>query len=485
MFIGQQMIIDDTTDGERRSCNQPVDLVQGKAYDLRVEYAHSQRRPVARLEWVRPDDRVLADVKAAAAGADIAIVVAGTLGTEGEGRDRTSMDLPQGQAQVIAAAAAANKRTIVVLNNGTPVTLLPWLEKVPALIETWFPGEEGGHALAAILFGDINPSGKLPITLGARREDYPDYGNYPGTGGTVRYEEGIYVGYRHFDKKGIAPVFPFGFGLSYTTFQYANLRLSSTVFNPKRNFNASVDITNTGMRAGEEVVELYTHDPAPKIDRPVRELKGFAKVALGPGQTKTVTIPLSGRSFAYCDVPGKRWKAYPGDYDIEVGSSSRDIRLRNRVRLLTTFAEPIPHCAMASALPPPASSAVDIARGHKATSSADFTSDYPAEAAFDGDPDTRWSSPFSDPQWIQVDLDKPTTVGGVCLVWEAAYGRKYRVQVSLDGVNWQDVYKTDVGTGETEVIHFRPVSARYVRMYGESRGTPFGYSLYSFEVYSK
>jgi len=482
MYLDNELLINDFADGEHQSSSRPVPLVAGKTYDLRVEYIQRLRSPVARLEWVKPDEKVLGAVRAAAAAADVAIVVAGTLGTEGEGRDRLTMDLPGGQAQVIAAAAAANKRTIVVLNNGSPVTFSPWLQNVPALVEAWFPGQEGGHALAAILFGDVNPSGKLPITLGARREDYPDYGNYPGTAGTVKYAEGIYVGYRHFDKKGIEPAFPFGYGLSYTTFKYSNLRLSSKVFDPRRGLNVFVDLSNTGKRAGKGVVELYVHDPAPKVDKPVRELKGFAKVALEPGQTKTVAITLNGRCFAYCDVPGKRWRADAGVYNIEIASSSRDIRLSSSVKLKSMFTEPIPHCAQA---PAPPVRGVDIAQGHKAASSADLNADYPAAAAFDGDLETRWSSPFSDPQWISVDLDKPTNIAGVGLIWEFAYGKQYRIQVSLDGATWTDVYRTDMGSSGTEVIHFKPVFARYVRMYGERRGTPYGYSLYSFEVYAK
>jgi beta-glucosidase len=249
------------------------------------------------------------------------------------------MDLPDNQAALIRAVAAVNKKTIVVLNNGTPVTMSDWLDKVPAVIESWFPGQEGGTALAAILFGDVNPSGKLPDTFAASREDYPDFANYPGQNHEVHYAEGIYVGYRHFDKDGIKPLFPFGYGMSYSTFRYSNLRLSEATLSPDGSLTASVDITNTGHRAGEEVAELYIHDPRPRIDKPVRELKGFAKVALMPGETKTVEIKVTPCDLAYFDVPGEQWKADPGAYEIEIGASSRDIRQKAAVQLTATFTQ--------------------------------------------------------------------------------------------------------------------------------------------------
>jgi beta-glucosidase len=214
-----------------------------------------------------------------------------------------------------------------------------WLANVPAVVEAWLPGQEGGTALAAILFGDVNPSGKLPDTLGANREDYPDFGNYPGANHQVNYAEGIYVGYRHFDQAGIAPLFPFGYGLSYTTFGYDHLRLSKNELAPDGSVTASVDITNTGKRAGEEVVELYIHDPKPQIDRPVRELKGFAKVALNPGETKTVQFTVQPRALAFSDTHGHQWKANAGDYEIQIGASSRDLRQKAMLHLTADYTD--------------------------------------------------------------------------------------------------------------------------------------------------
>jgi len=393
------------------------------------------------------------------------------------------MALPGDQDALIQAVAAANKKTVVILNNGTPVTMTAWLKRVPGLVETWFPGQEGGHALAAVLFGDVNPSGKLPDTLAARREDYPDFGHFPGTKGHVDYVEGIYVGYRHFDKAKITPLFPFGYGLSYTTFRYDALTLDRASLAPDGTVTASLNVTNTGRRAGAEVVEMYVHDPSPKIDKPVRELKAFAKVELAPGETKTVQFQIKPRALAYCDVPGKQWKADAGGYDVQVGASSRDIRQQAQVRLTADYTEPIPFMDESKPVPTgPVHAEKDLAYGRPVTASS-VQENYKPEGAVDNDDSTRWSSAASDPQWIAVDLGSVTPISHVLLDWEAAYATAYSLQVSLDGKTWTDVHQTTNGGGGSEEIKFAPTPARFVRMYGTKRATQFGYSLFSFEVY--
>jgi beta-glucosidase len=337
VYLGNKLLIDNWVREPATAKSAAVELQAGKAYDLRVEYFQEGGDYTARMDWNPPNSRPYDDAVTAAKKSDIALVFVSTMGTEGEGNDRPSMDLPDNQSALIRAVAAANKRTIVVLNNGTPVTMTDWLGQVPAVVESWFPGQEGGTALAAILFGDVNPSGKLPDTFAARRDEYPDFGNYPGQNDQVHYAEGIYVGYRHFDKDNIKPLFPFGYGLSYTTFRYSNLKLSDAALSPDGSITASVDITNTGKRTGEEVAELYIHDLHPKIDKAVRELKGFAKVALAPGETKTVDFTLTPCDLAYFDATGEQWKADPGEYEIEIGASSRDIRQKMPVQLTETF----------------------------------------------------------------------------------------------------------------------------------------------------
>jgi len=339
VFLDGKKIMDHWIEGPATPDTGSAELVAGKAYELRVEYFQAGGAYLAELSWQMPNHRLYADAIAAAKKADVAIVCVSTRRMEGEGSDRPSMDLPANQAGLIRAIAAANKNTVVVLNNGTPVTMKDWLANVPAVVEAWLPGQEGGTALAAILFGDVNPSGKLPDTLAASREDYPDFGNYPGANHQVNYAEGIYVGYRHFDQVGIVPLFPFGYGLSYTTFGYDNLKLSQNKLSPDGSVTASVDITNTGKRAGEEVVELYIHDPRPQIDKPVRELKGFTKVALKPGETKTVQFTVQPRALAYFDTPGHQWKADAGDYEIQVGASSRDLRQKAELHLTADYTD--------------------------------------------------------------------------------------------------------------------------------------------------
>ena len=318
-----------------------IDLEAGKSYDLRAEFFQAGGEVRAQLSWLLPGQDPYAGAVEAAKDSEVVVLTVSTEHQEGEGRDRPSMDLPGKQDDLIRAVLDANPHTLIVLNNGTPVTMKDWIGRAPGVIEAWLPGQEGGAALADVIFGDVNPSGKLPDTLAVQRDDYPDAPDFPGKHGTINYAEGVYVGYRHFDKAGIEPLFPFGHGLSYTKFTYANLQVSPSEFRPGDPVNVSVDVTNTGAREGEEVVQLYVHDNEPKIDRPVRELKGFAKVALKPGETKNVRLTVRARDLAYFDVPGHQWKADAGVYEVAVGASSRDLRQKAPLRLEAAFTEPV------------------------------------------------------------------------------------------------------------------------------------------------
>lgn len=480
LYLDGKLLIDHWVQGGVNTQTATVNLVAGQPHALRVEYFQAAGDAVVQLAWTTPSMPRFQAAVAAAAHSDVAVVCVGTLGTEGEGEDRSSLALPADQGALIRAVAAVNPRTIVVLNNGAPVRMRNWLNQIPGVIESWFPGQEGGHALASILFGDVNPSGKLPMTIGAQRSDYPDYGHFPGTNGQVVYAEGIYVGYRHFDKAGITPLYPFGYGLSYTTFQYSHLRLSQPQMSPDGTVTARVDVTNTGPREGAEVVELYIHDPHPQIDKPIRELKAFGKVDLLPGQTKSVDLTLTPHDLAYCDVPHKQWRADAGVYDVEIGASSRDIRLTAPLRLASTYTKAIPFMGLDAMRP----LGNDLALNQRVVaSSVENRPDVVPQYVNDGNGGTRWSSQFSDPQWIAVDLGKSQTVARVRLNWEDAYALAFALQVSQDGKTWHTVYSTNSGTGGIQLIHFPPVKARWVRMYGTKRATQFGYSLYSFEVY--
>jgi beta-glucosidase len=272
----------------------------------------------------------------AAKAAEVVIYVGGLnhdRGLDCEGADRPDMKLPYGQDDLIQQIIAANPKTIVVL-EGTMVEMDAWRDKVPALLQAWYPGMEGGNALARVLFGDVNPSGKLPATFPKKLSDSPAHapGNYPGTNGTVSYAEGLLVGYRWYDAKAIEPQFPFGFGLSYTTFKYANLKLVPGA-GTNEIVTAQFEIENTGQVAGAEVTQLYVHEKNPRLPRPEKELKGFKKVLLKPGEKQTVSIPLSNAAFAYYDDGKNSWVAQPDTFEILIGGSSRDIRLRDNFNL--------------------------------------------------------------------------------------------------------------------------------------------------------
>ena len=271
----------------------------------------------------------------AAKAADVAIVIAGLTRQrpfDCEGADRKDLSLPYGQDELIRQVVHANPRTIVVLVSGGPVEMDAWLDRVPAVVQAWYGGMEGGNALARLLFGDVNPSGKLPCTFPGRIEDTPAYAGgaraYPGESGTERYDEGLLVGYRWYDTKAIEPRFPFGFGLSYTTFAYSNLKLVAGADPKDPVLTVQFDLANTGAREGAEVAQVYVHQTSPSLPRPFKELKGFRKVFLQPGEKQTVTLPLERSAFAFYDPAKGGWRAEKDVFRILVGSSSRDLRLQ-------------------------------------------------------------------------------------------------------------------------------------------------------------
>ncbi len=270
---------------------------------------------------------------AAARGADAAVVCIGfNQDREGEGGDR-DYALPAGQAKLIRAVAEANPRTIVLLFGGGGVSWSGWLDRVPALLHVWYPGQEGGRAIADILFGVVNPSGKLPATFERRPEDNPSAPWYmrDEDAGAKRavYGEGIFVGYRGYDRAGVEPQFCFGHGLSYTTFEYENLKVAPAA--EQEPVMVSFTVRNTGARAGAEVAQVYVGQRSPSVPRPPKELKGFVKVVLAPGESSRVTVNLPPNAFAFWHPGRKAWTVEPGIFDIPVGASSRDIRLRGSI----------------------------------------------------------------------------------------------------------------------------------------------------------
>ncbi len=271
-----------------------------------------------------------------AADCDVAVVCVGFGGDwQSEGFDRSELGLPGEQDALIKRVAAANPRTVVVLNTGSPISM-PWLDQVAAVVQAWYPGQECGNAIADVLFGDVNPSGKLAQTFPVRLEDTPTFLDFPGENGKIYYSEGLFVGYRSYEKKKLAPLFPFGFGLSYTSFNYSSLQLSAQRIEPGENLQVSLAITNTGKRAGKEIVQLYIRDKQANLLRPEKELKAFTKLDLEPGEQKTATLAIAREALAYYDDNTNEWVAEAGEFELLVGASSQDIRAAATFTLTST-----------------------------------------------------------------------------------------------------------------------------------------------------
>jgi beta-glucosidase len=333
LYVDGKLVLD------RARGPQPINLatlalVAGRAYAVRFEYLHGDHHARVGLGVRRADLFVDPAARALAARADVAVVVAGfDPMTESEGYDRT-FQLPAGQDQLIAAVRAANKKVIVAVTSGGGVDMTSFVDHVPAILETWYPGEEGGTALAEILFGDVDPSGKLPVTFERRFEDSAVRDSYsPRADKKVIYSEGLFLGYRHFDQTGGKPLFPFGHGLSYTRFEYGALTIAPETMPSEGPVTVSFDVRNVGARPGAEVAQVYVADRHAPVPRPPKELKGFAKVSLAPGETKRVQVTLDRRALSFFDVKTKSWRAAPGTFQVLVGSSSQRIELRGKLIL--------------------------------------------------------------------------------------------------------------------------------------------------------
>ncbi len=272
-----------------------------------------------------------------AVGADVALLfVALPPYKDNEGNDRPDMELSEQQVTLINAVAAVQPKCVVILNNGSAIDMRAWIDGAAAVVEAYLFGQAGGGAVADVLFGKVNPSGRLAETFPFKINDTPAYTNFPGENGKVRYGEGLFIGYRYYEARQADVQFPFGFGLSYTTFELSNMRLSSETIKDMDELTVSVDVTNTGKVAGKTVVQIYVHPQQAALARPYKELKGFAKVELRPGKTKTVSITLEPRAFAYYDPSFKTWVTESGSYDILVGQSSADISLEKTITMQST-----------------------------------------------------------------------------------------------------------------------------------------------------
>ena len=286
------------------------------------------------------DEKLFAEALEAAEKADVAVIFAGLPDKyESEGYDRTHMHLPPCQDELIEKVAKVAKKTVVVLHNGSPVEM-PWINDVDAVLEAYLAGEAAGEAEYDILYGAVNPSGRLAETFPLKLEDNPTCLTYGLEDDAVHYSEGVFVGYRYYDRKKMDVLFPFGYGLSYTTFDYSDLKLDKTSMKDTESVTVSLDVTNTGSRAGKEVVQIYVGQKNPEIARPVRELRAFTKVELVPGETKTVTFQLSRKAFSYWNETIHDFYVATGDYVVEAGKSSRDIVLSAELHVESTVEVP-------------------------------------------------------------------------------------------------------------------------------------------------
>ena len=516
-----------------------------------------------------------------AAVADVVIFVGGLdASQEGEGFDRVggSVNLPGMQAALINQLAAVNSNIIVVLKSGGICAVNNFVNNIKGLVYAFYPGQEGGNAIADILFGDYNPSGKLPVTMPKSDSQLPDWNQ--------DFTDDYGCGYRWFDKMNLTPEYAFGHGLSYTDFSYSNLVILPATVPAGEIIRVSVDVTNSGFRQGEEVVQLYLTEDNPVVSMPDKQLKGFKKISLAPGQTRTVNFEISAEELYYFDETSNAFEVHPGTFTVNIGGSSDDLPLSGSFTVLGAQKKPdlvVSHVRWVPRYPTEEDSVIFLCQvlnqgtapspsgvihnvafrinGQLYSRSADFnhaipaggsallaanlgvtgTNTWPAqlgthlieawvddqntipeciednnkltdtlivipvppenlayhkpvivssiegpglegEKAVDGFYATRWSSQFSDPQFIAVDLETPRDIGKVVLNWEAAYGKTYVIQTSNDSVNWIPVTAVANGDGGIDVLSVT-AHARFVRMYGLQRGTEWGYSLYEFEIY--
>jgi len=419
---------------------------------------------------------------ASAQHSDVTIVVTGFqhaepyTGGDTEGSDRANLDFPNEEIDLINAVAAVSKKVVVVVIGG-PEEIRDWVDNVNAVVYAAYPGMEGGNAIAGILFGTANPSGKLTVSWPKRDKDQPSFKTRNAYNNN--YTEGIYIGYRGYEKNAIVPEFAFGHGLSYTTFQYSNLHITPSTFKSTDTITVTVDVRNSGTYSGKETVQLYVKSSGSTLDKPNKELKGFNKVFLLPNETKTITFKLDSRAFSSW-WKGFGWYAEQGQYAIKIGSASDDIRLTDTVTLKNSTKIP----SIVSDTIPPVIANLALNKPVTVSSTQDAT--VSGNNAVDGTFSTRWSSATgkTTPEWICVDLQRTYKISEVKLSWETAFASTYQIQVSDDAINWTNIYGTASGDGAADDITGLSVAGRYIRMYGTKKYyAQYGYSLFEFAVF--
>ncbi|AQT69190.1 Periplasmic beta-glucosidase precursor [Anaerohalosphaera lusitana] len=391
------------------------------------------------------------------------------LATAGEGYDRTTLTIPGVQEDLVKAVVATGKPVVVVLVHGRPFAM-PWLkDNAQVILDVFYPGEQGGNAVADVLFGKVNPSGKLPVTLPRsvghlpQTYDYLPCGRgYYGVPGTVEKPGRDYV------FSSPEPLWPFGFGLSYTTFAYSDLVIKNAVAGMSDKIRFSFTVKNTGSRAGKEVTQVYYNDVVSSTVTATKRLIRFKKIELGPGESRRLSFEIDPDELAIWNMDMER-VVEPGAFDLMAGSSSDDIFLKSSFSLMTPVMIERDKAKFG------------LAYGKKAWASSELAA-YPAVNVTTGSESTRWAAGQGGEQWITVDLEQPQVIDNVKLYWETAYGKEYKIQLSSDNRTWETVSHVKNNDGGLDEISFSPQKARYVRMYGIKLATRWGYSLYGISV---
>ncbi|MEU6852963.1 glycoside hydrolase family 3 C-terminal domain-containing protein [Actinacidiphila alni] len=446
LFVNGQQIINNWFDQGPTTRTGTATLTAGQPVSIEVDYYQAGGGSNATLGWQVPGQSLHDQAVATARASDLAVVFVSNF--ESEGGDLSSINLSAAQNQLVTDVAAANPNTVVVVNSGSAVAM-PWANAVRGIVENWYPGQEDGTAIARLLYGDTNFSGKLPVTFPASIADVPAHttAQWPGQNNTVQYSEGVDVGYRWYDAQNKTPAYPFGFGLSYTTFGYSGLTVSA----PDANGDVAVgfDVTNTGSTAGAEVAQVYVGQPA-TTGEPPKNLRGFERVSLNPGQTQHVSVTLDARSFQYWT---NGWTNAAGSNTVYVGSSSRDIRLTG-------------HTTIAAGTG--GGDAVLPRTGWTASASATGGGDVAARM-LDGDAATRWSTgtPMTNGQTVTVDMGASHTVDRITMDSAGSasdYARGYQVALSADGTTWGAPIATGAGSAALVTASFPARAARYIRV---------------------
>ncbi|WP_073926956.1 beta-glucosidase [Streptomyces sp. CB03911] len=467
LIVGGQQVINNWYNQGPMTRTGSVTLTAGQPVSIEVDYYQAGGGSSASLGWQVPGQSAHDQAVTAARTSELAVVFVSDF--QSEGSDLRDIDLSAEQNQLVADVAAANPRTVVVVNSGSAVTM-PWAGSVQGIVANWYPGQEAGSAIASLLYGDVNFSGQLPVTFPKSLADVPasTTAQWPGQNGTVQYSEGVNVGYRWYDAKNKEPLYPFGYGLSYTTFGYSGLTVSAP--DAAGNVAVGFDVSNTGTRAGSEVAQVYVGQPAASGEPP-KNLRGFQKVALDPGQTKHVSLTLDARSFQYWSGS---WTTAAGTHTVSVGSSSRDLRLTGQ----TTVTGGGGTGGGLTLLP---------RTGWTASASSTGGGDVPANM-LDGNAASRWSSgvPMASGQSLTVDTGAVRSLARITMDSggsAADYARGYQVFLSPDGVSWGSPVTTGNGTGPLVTADFPAQNARYVKVVQTGTATSW-WSVTEFNAYA-